>query len=971
MFKKTLLILSMTAFTALAVSAQDITTGTTGKADMFVKVSFDQIKAYDAAHPTDSVPKFKKPKPHWTPPAFPIDPSEIIYREPVREGDERVTMIREDSPAPDVDFEALGDNLSSIPPDTKGCVGPNHLMVTLNSEVRIQDKSGANLSTIDLSSFWSSLPGSNDAFDPQLMYDPYEERWIHVVVKASTPSASAVFVAASETSDPTGNWFQYSFDSDPTDYTWCDFPSVGFNKKWVVVSGNMFTSSNSFVQVALWVIDKEDLYAGVPDVDFTRLIQNNGFTIAPAMTYDPDLEDIFCVTNVTGNAGGDGFLRLFRITTGSLGNIIMVNEGLISSPDPWSDYYPQNNGNISPQLGSTQRIDAGDSRIRNTMYKNGSIWFTQNIFLPAGNPTRVSAQWWQTDGSGTVIQRGRVDDPSGTMFYSYSSLAVNGINDVLVGYSSFSLSQYASANYSFRTAGDPLSTLREPYLFKAGEAPYYKTYGGDRNRWGDFSATYVDPVNNLDFWTIQEYADSPANTWGTWWAKVKREAAPVPEFTANITTVPVTTGVNFTDASQFIPTSWLWTFEGGTPSTSTDQNPTNIIYNDEGTYDVTLTVTNNMGNNTITKEDYITASTTILPEVDFTVADTVVCIGYTITITDLTVYNPTEWMWEITPEGFSFANGTSASSQHPQIVFEVPGIYTVSLTATNPNGSTSLTKNNYLAAGGTPLSLEEDFESGFDERGWTIINPDNKVTWDIATIGGTTPGNKAARLDIRNYNSIRQRDQLISPPLDLSPYSSVTMTFKHAYAQFYPNVTDSLIVYISDDCQQTWTRLLELGEDGDGSFATHAPMSTTFVPQTVDDWCGAGTNAPCNYIDLTPWTGKTDVRIMFETFSFFGNNIYIDNIVIYNSVDIPQPEMELGLRVFPNPTTGMINIYVNDRDESLLMRIYNMQGQMIMNRLINPGDTYLALDLSGFPEGLYMMEFITSEAVVTRKLLLE
>jgi PKD repeat protein len=947
-----------------------IFTGTTGTAQRHAKVHFDQIKAYDAAHPSDSIPKLKKPKPQFIPPVYPIDPAEIIYREPSRD-EAPVSGPREGSPEPFLNFPGLGDNQTAIPPDTKGSVGLNHLMITLNTEVRIQDKEGNNLSTVSLSSFWSSLPGANGTFDPQLMFDPNQNRWIFVVVKDSNPISSEIFVGVSATEDPEGEWYLYAFDSDPANTTWCDFPSVGFNKKWIVISGNMFTSGNSFLNAAVWVIDKSDLYAGDPNAAFTRLVPSNGFTIAPAMTYDDELEDLYCVTNVSGNSGGDGYIRKYRITTGPLGNVIIESQGLISSPDPWADTYPQNNGNISPQLGSSQRIDAGDSRIRNTMFKNGSLWFTQTIFLPAGSPSRCSVQWWQLSETGTVIQRGRVDDPSGTMFYSYSSLAVNGINDVLVGYSSFSSSQYASANYSFRTVDDPLNTLRDPYLFKNGEAPYYKTYGGDRNRWGDYSATYADPANDLNFWTIQEYAESPSNTWGTWWAMVKREAAPIPQFSANMTTVPVTTGVNFTDESQFVPTSWLWTFEGGTPPTSTEQNPSNIIYNVAGTYDVTLTASNAIGSNSITIEDYITASTTILPDVDFTVENTIICIGDTVRITDLTTYNPTAWTWDISPEDFVYVNGTSSASQNPQIVLTSPGIFSVTLTAANPNGNSTLTKEDYLAAGGTTLSFEEDFEGGFNPKGWTIENPDNDITWDIANIDGTEPGYKAAYMDIRSYNAIRERDRLISPPLDFSGFEYITMTFRHAYAQYNANITDSLIIYISDDCQQTWTRLLALGEDGSGNFITHTTMSTEFSPQNEDDWCGVPEGPACTYIDLSPWSGKTDVRIMFECYSFYGNNLYLDNIVIYNSVGIPGREKEADIRIFPNPATGTVNVYFEEIMALAYLRIINLQGQKIMDRIIRPGSGSLQLDLSEYPRGPYLLEFISNDSVIVKKLMLD
>jgi PKD repeat protein len=79
---------------------------------------------------------------------------------------------------------------------------------------------------------------------------------------------------------------------------------------------------------------------------------------------------------------------------------------------------------------------------------------------------------------------------------------------------------------------------------------------------------------------------------------------PVANFSGNPTTVEVGNSVQFTDLSTNTPTAWDWTFEGGTPSTSTAQNPV-VTYNTIGTYDVTLTVYNSVGSDTETKFDYI------------------------------------------------------------------------------------------------------------------------------------------------------------------------------------------------------------------------------------------------------------------------------------------------------------------------------------------------------------------------------
>jgi PKD repeat protein len=80
---------------------------------------------------------------------------------------------------------------------------------------------------------------------------------------------------------------------------------------------------------------------------------------------------------------------------------------------------------------------------------------------------------------------------------------------------------------------------------------------------------------------------------------------PVADFTADETSILEGGSVHFTDLSVNEPSSWSWTFEGGTPSTSSLENP-EVVYNLQGVYDVTLTVTNEGGTNTMTKQDYIT-----------------------------------------------------------------------------------------------------------------------------------------------------------------------------------------------------------------------------------------------------------------------------------------------------------------------------------------------------------------------------
>ncbi|NOQ26942.1 MAG: PKD domain-containing protein [Bacteroidales bacterium] len=78
--------------------------------------------------------------------------------------------------------------------------------------------------------------------------------------------------------------------------------------------------------------------------------------------------------------------------------------------------------------------------------------------------------------------------------------------------------------------------------------------------------------------------------------------APISDFALSTTAITEGETVNFTDASTNDPTSYLWTFNEGTPSSSTEQNPSNIIFNTPGYFNITLQVTNSAGTSSITKQ---------------------------------------------------------------------------------------------------------------------------------------------------------------------------------------------------------------------------------------------------------------------------------------------------------------------------------------------------------------------------------
>ena len=180
------------------------------------------------------------------------------------------------------------------------------------------------------------------------------------------------------------------------------------------------------------------------------------------------------------------------------------------------------------------------------------------------------------------------------------------------------------------------------------------------------------------------------------------------------------------------------------------------------------------------------------------------------------------------------------------------------------------------------LPFVETFENDpFNTGGWVLENPDNEITWEVVTIGGTTPGNKAAKMNFFQYVQPSRRDAMISPRLSFNGYSSVSMTLEHAYRRFDQTTTDSLIVYVSTNCGQSFQRVFAVGENGTGTFATATTTNQPFNPAASADWCMGTVGSDCYSINLSAFAGQ-DVILKIEGFNSgtVGNNLFIDNINI-------------------------------------------------------------------------------------------
>ncbi len=457
------------------------------------------------------------------------------------------------SPSPTNNYMGLDDipmvdsSYIVIPPDIAGGVGPAKVMESFNNNYRIRDKAtGAIQLTVGTATFWNPVVTNkallNGLTDPRTVYDPYQNRWL--VAMQTTNNPGLILFGVSFGSDPAGGWYLYAVSPGFTTSPLLDFPILGFNKNWLCVTINAYTSGGAFSRGGTMIANYLQAAAGtLGSVTTVSHVSGTHFSTSPCVTLSATEDTLFLVTHLS--SGGATYM-VDRITGTPAAPTYTVGGTNTRPGGGWT----QPSGNILPQSAPVAgasvcappcKIETQDAQVRSSpVYRNGFIYYSQTIGLPAVTLTRTVVQWTKITPSTTpaFADGGRIDDPTATAtnggkWYAYPSLSVNSTNDVMIGYTQFSSAQHPSAGYSMRLGGDALGTLRDPLIYHAGEDYYHKTFttATGRNRWGDFSTTQVDPCDDQTLWTLQEYAKTRPGTndgntgsnsskWSSWWAAV-------------------------------------------------------------------------------------------------------------------------------------------------------------------------------------------------------------------------------------------------------------------------------------------------------------------------------------------------------------------------------------------------------------------------------------------------------------------
>jgi len=348
-----------------------------------------------------------------------------------------------------------------------------------------------------------------------------------------------------------------------------------------------------------------------------------------------------------------------------------------------------------------------------------------------------------------------------------------------------------------------------------------------------------------------------------------------------------------------------------------------------------------------------------------------ICLGQEITFQDIS-YNGIE-NWEWTFEGGSPATSTESN---PTILYETPGEYSVTLTVSNSQGEQTVFKNdliNVLGESEYALPFEEGFEnmSDIEENDeWVVVNPDGSgVRWQVTDQAALT-GDQSVHVRGRS-NQDFQKETLESPTFDLSELEDgAVFSFKYAHARRNSSSDDFFQVRISRNCGENWN--LRETRDIDELPTVSGNVGGQFVPSSENDW----EEVVIDNISSIFLTNQ--FRVRFEFTSVNGNNIFIDDINIYdpNTLSVDNSDVVKEITLFPNPASENVRLRLDlNENQNIRIDVIDASGRIVQSPfsgLMTSGAQSIQIQLDRFlTPGMYFVRLTGEEGIAVRKLIVK
>jgi hypothetical protein len=435
-------------------------------------------------------------------------------------------------PATATNFDGVGNGFSgpqgtftvnSAPPDTNGDVGPSDYVQIVNTDLAVFSKTGTVLfGPVPINTLWSGFGGlcqSDNNGDPTVKYDRIADRWIisQFAVTGANGSSTPFLqcVAVSQTGDPTGAYFRYSFP-----YTFFpDYPKLGVWPDAYYETFNAFNAAGtSFLGGIACAYDRTKMLAGLAA---TQQCFNVGTTFGGLLPSDLD-------GSRQPPAGSPNYVVALGATNTQLATwkfhvdwTTPASSTLAGPTALATSAYTLpcggTGGTCVPQSGTTQKLDTlGDRLMYRLAYRNFGDHesLVVNHSVTAG--TGIGVRWYElrtTAGTLSLFQQGTYAPDASYRWMG--SIAQDQAGNMGLGFSTSSSTLHPAIAYTGRLAGDAAGVMTQ------GEATIIAGAGsqtGGLTRWGDYSAMAVDPSDGCTFWFTSEYI--PANGSFNWKTRI-------------------------------------------------------------------------------------------------------------------------------------------------------------------------------------------------------------------------------------------------------------------------------------------------------------------------------------------------------------------------------------------------------------------------------------------------------------------
>src|SRR6266850_2178553 len=435
-------------------------------------------------------------------------------------------------------FNGIGAN-GFAPPDTNIAVGPNHIVETVNLRYAVYNKSGALLvGPKALSALWSPLGapcGANTGSDPIAQYDKVADRWV-VTQMGSTSAPYFECIAVSQTGDPTGSFFLYSFAFNST---LNDYPKFGVwptaTNSAYLATANLFANGQIFSGGQLCAFDRTKMLAGNPTAQgICYAVSDGGYLPSDLDGSTPPVDGTpgYFLTYETLSS-----LRMYRLAP----NFSNPNASTLSVQTPdipvvsFSEACAPSYTCVS-QSGTSQQLDSlGDRLMYRLAYRNFGDHEALVVNHSVANGSSVGVRWYELrrplTGAFTLYQQGTFAPDS--TYRWMGSAAMDQAGDIAIGYSASSSSLFPAMRYTGRFPSDASGTMRTETSLLVGTG----SQTGGLSRWGDYSALRIDPSDDCTFWYTNEYQPSNGSfNWASFIGSFKFAncgAPPTPDFSVS------------------------------------------------------------------------------------------------------------------------------------------------------------------------------------------------------------------------------------------------------------------------------------------------------------------------------------------------------------------------------------------------------------------------------------------------------